>query len=75
MVLLFLTGWNLKPWINISRAAALRGIAGNILEFTFLLAARTGIWAHRSCYQKTTVAAFPVGQSAPGTNVAGKIAG
>ncbi len=63
----------LEPRVNIPRPAALRGVAGNIFEFTFLFAARTGIRSYRGGEQKSTVAALPVRKPASRTNIAGKI--
>ena len=63
----------LEPWINISRAAAFRCVAGNIFKLALFLAAGTGIRSCRSRDQKAAVTAFPVSQSAARANSTGKI--
>ena len=57
----------LKPWIDIAGATAVRGIAGNILEFAILLATRASVRRGGGRQQKAAAPAFPVGQTATGT--------
>jgi len=64
----------LKPRINIPRPTTFRGVAGNIFEFTLLLAAWTGIRPDLGRDQESAVAAFPVCQSTSRTNITGKFA-
>ena len=54
----------LQAGINITRAAALRCIAGNIFELAVLLAARAGIGRDGGREQKTATTTFPVGEAA-----------
>jgi hypothetical protein len=60
----------LQAGINITRAAALRCIAGNIFEFAVLLAARAGIGRGGCGEQEAAAAAFPVGE--PATRAEGR---
>ena len=57
----------LKAWIDIAGATAVRGIAGYILEFAFLMTARAGVRRGGGRQQKAAAPAFPVGQAATGT--------
>ena len=54
----------LQTWVDVSRPAALRSIAGDILELAVLLASRTGIGRRGRSEQKAATAAFPVGEPA-----------
>ena len=49
----------LQPGIEIPRSAAVRGVTGDILEDTSLLAYRTGFWRYRGLKGISALAAFP----------------
>lgn len=54
----------LQARINITRAAAVRRVTGNIFEFALLLATRAGIGRRGGGEQKAAAPAFPVGETA-----------
>ena len=63
----------LESRVYIARTTAFRRVAGNILELAFLLAARAGVRSYRRCEQKSAIAALPVSQPAPRTDISAEI--
>lgn len=62
----------LQSSINVPWTSALWNVASDIYEFPFVLTFRAGIRGHRCRNEKPAIAAFPIGQAAIGTYIAGK---
>lgn len=55
-----------------ARTAALRGVACNVEEFTFLFTLRTFLWQHGCSEDKSALATFPICLITLGTDISGK---
>ena len=58
-----------NPLIDVPRPPALGDIACDVSEIALLTTAWTSVWQSRCREGETALAAFPIGQTAIGTNV------